>query len=478
LSTVVAGLRDVDVVLLAVYALAAGMLVASVLPASQPSSRLRAVTAGLGGLTVVASAVVATSDSRRMAGQVLRHPRAFAGGVIAFVLALGLVELALARLGRRAGIAVLAVIVAASLVLTSRLVASNEDFGAGLALPERGRVVAELTVPGSPLAGALDGANRGFLGLAEGRILRFGLRGSALTTTQVASGLGQVRGIAVSGRSLYASEIVSWPCEDPPTKPGLAVCTRDFGATKDEGELAIIRESQARISRFAIASDGSLGERETVVDRLPVVSGEHAPNGLATGPDGRVYASVGNVDGLWRAPEKLRALDRPHLDLLGTIVRLDGTKPTVFARGLRNVYGIAFGSDGRLYGTDNDGPTQVGFRGEEVDHIAQGDDFGYPKEGSSGPFTVRTRTPLWILDDVASAGIAWVDRDFPGPGLAIGSLNGLWYVPLNVEGASPRVVGKPEPIERSTGFRAVVLSLPDGRLVAGGPGPLRLIDAG
>jgi len=108
----------------------------------------------------------------------------------------------------------------------------------------------------------------------------------------------------------------------------------------------------------------------------------------------------------------------------------------VFARGLRNVYGLAFDDRGGLWGVDNDGETASGWRAEEVLHIRPGRHYGYPQEGSFGLHEIRDDLAIWHVEGVGSAGILWAGDVGLGPGLLIGScgrLDGLRLTDFNGE---------------------------------------------
>jgi hypothetical protein len=373
----------------------------------------------------------------------------------------------------------------AALVVFSRHPSLSQTGSAAPAGGRTGRAetVATFDLPGSPTGLVFRNPTTGYIALGSGQIVEFNLPRNSrrLTWNRVATDLGQLRGVAILDDQLFVTEIVSWPCPDPPAKrSGLAFCTRSTldELEDNEAELEILGKSRGRISAFSIDDDGSLGRRRTVFDDLPVVSSVHAPNGITAGPDGRVYASVGNVDGLWDDPDAVNTVRRPNLDLLGTIIRFDpsDSEPEVFARGIRNLYGLTFDEDGRLYGTDNDGPTNAGYRAEEVLQLERGRDYGYPDEGTTSRLGDRTRGPLWILDAVGSAGIEWAPRIGLRPGLIIGSLERLSYLGLETSEEGVTVATKPVALETSSEFRAIVESAGDGRLLVGGPGALRLVE--
>lgn len=172
------------------------------------------------------------------------------------------------------------------------------------------------------------------------------------------------------------------------------------------------------VVRFQVGEDGKLSDRKVVIDEIPIASDLHAVNGLAVGADGLVYLSIGGI----RSPTK----DVPNSDWLGTVVRfgLNGEDIEVFARGLRNVYDIEFDASGRLWGVDNDGPTDRGYRAEEVLQIKEGADYGYPFEGTYGNYMVRTDAPIYTYsghDVEGTAGIELAEKLGIESGVFIGA---------------------------------------------------------
>ena len=90
--------------------------------------------------------------------------------------------------------------------------------------------------------------------------------------------------------------------------------------------------------------DGQPDDVEMIVSELP--TGIHQNNGLAFGPDGKMYLTLGSTCNACRERSELSA----------TILQFnpDGTGRRVYASGLRNVYDIAFHPvDGTLFGADN-----------------------------------------------------------------------------------------------------------------------------
>jgi glucose/arabinose dehydrogenase len=102
-------------------------------------------------------------------------------------------------------------------------------------------------------------------------------------------------------------------------------------------------------------------------------------NGLAFGPDGALYVGVGALTDRLEATEE-QARSQPYATLMpleAAVLRVDTDSGavTVYARGLRNAYDVAFAADGRLFATDNGvraGP------GDRVVSVVEGGHYGWP----------------------------------------------------------------------------------------------------
>lgn len=462
--------------------------------------RLALVPATVGAGSLAAVAVVPSYRLADVADRVFGGPLRTASVFLALAVAVVFLDSLVSRIvpavvGRTVGTEgrqrLTAVVLAGALafpavglgVITSRL----ERVSAPADQRLRGDLssFASVSLPGVPMALDFDGSRSGYIALADGRILRFELTDEAplVRWRTVFSGLGQLRGAAVAGDRLLVSEIVSWPCPDPPVVEGsTGVCRPESLAG---GELRIIEESSARVIRLDIGAGGRLRNPVTVVDRLPVVNYQHAPNGLVASR-GELFLAIGNVDQLWRDPGRVTGRIHPRHDLLGTVLRFnpDGSGQRVFARGLRNIFALTVGRDGALIGVDNDGPimTRAGvqsWRGEEVVRIHEGDDLGFPVEGSFGPFSTRTRAPLWVVDVKGSAGVEWAPRAGLETGVIVGACGKVVHVRFADDGLSAAPQSKERtPVRRFgniAGCVPVVRAAPDGRVLIGTTGAELLI---
>jgi hypothetical protein len=285
-------------------------------------------------------------------------------------------------------------------------------------------IEATQALPSAPLDVELRGERDGYVSLGT-RVIHVDLPeqpSDAMTWTTVADGFTYTRGLTIVGDVLVVGDLGPLPCPEP-----YPVCKgNDVPGVDDiEGERRILEGSRGQLIAFDIELDGSLTNERVLLDNLPVANTEHGLNGIVTGPDGQIYVAIGNLDHL--PTEIAESVNQPRKELLGTVVRIspDGDNFEVFARGLRNVYGLAFDDQGNLWGVDNDGETPAGWRAEEVLHIRPGRNYGYPYEGSFGQFKVRDDFAVWHAQGTGTAGILWANELGLGPGLLIGSCGWL-----------------------------------------------------
>jgi glucose/arabinose dehydrogenase len=130
---------------------------------------------------------------------------------------------------------------------------------------------------------------------------------------------------------------------------------------------------QGRLERFAL-SGGRLADRHVVVKGLPF--GEHQQDNVVLGPDGRLYWGSGSTCDACR--------ERNPRSAAILSVRPDGSDLRVYARGLRNPYGLAFRpGTPRLYasvnGQDHLGSTRDPEPAEEVVAVYKKAFYGWPR---------------------------------------------------------------------------------------------------
>jgi glucose/arabinose dehydrogenase len=179
-----------------------------------------------------------------------------------------------------------------------------------------------------------------------------------------------------------------------------------------DGDAFYLSDS-GRVSRVDDSDgDGMYDTLLPLVENLPSLQYiDHSNNGIAIGPDRRLYIAVGATSDHGPLTEPLEA----------SILRmeLDGSNLEVFATGLRNPYDLTFAPNGDLFAVDNS-PDQLSkallyLPPEELNHIRQGYDYGFPR--AFGSFTGDTGTEKPVTEfftSVASSGIAYYAADaFP-----------------------------------------------------------------
>ncbi|HEX4977010.1 MAG TPA: PQQ-dependent sugar dehydrogenase [Nocardioides sp.] len=168
--------------------------------------------------------------------------------------------------------------------------------------------------------------------------------------------------------------------------------------------------SDNRVVRFRFA-DGRIGPPQVVIAGIPS-STIHNGGRLAFGPDGLLYISTGD------AARRELAQDRGSLG--GKILRVTPTGEVpagnpfgspVWTYGHRNVQGLAFDGDGRLWATELGEKTR-----DELNRIVRGHNYGWPVvEGGDGsgsfhdPFVTWSPTSSCSPSGLTIArGRAWV----------------------------------------------------------------------
>jgi glucose/arabinose dehydrogenase len=144
--------------------------------------------------------------------------------------------------------------------------------------------------------------------------------------------------------------------------------------------------------------DGVAEVSETVVEGLPAT--RHQTDGLAFGPDGRLYIGQGSTSDRGETG----VVDREASIL---VVERDGSDLRVFASGTRNPYDLAFfpGTD-LLFATDNGRDVPTTGVPDELNLIVDGGDYGWPGcwGAARGPACAGTLSPVAELPAHAAAG--------------------------------------------------------------------------
>ncbi|GID27602.1 PQQ-dependent sugar dehydrogenase [Paractinoplanes brasiliensis] len=208
-----------------------------------------------------------------------------------------------------------------------------------------------------------------------------------------------------------------------------------------------------RIVRFKPASDAP---PEVIFDGI-AKAGNHNGGRIAFGPDGMLYVGTGDAGDTSHSQNP----DSPN----GKILRLtpEGDpapgNPTagspVYSLGHRNVQGLAWDGNDRLFATEF-GQNDV----DEVNRIEPGRNYGWPDvEGEGGTDGGRFTNPLvtWPTSDASPSGLA-----IAGNTLYAAGLRGerLWTVPIEGDGlGEPRAI-----LEGEFGRLRTVEVAPDGSL--------------
>lgn len=198
-----------------------------------------------------------------------------------------------------------------------------------------------------------------------------------------------------------------------------------------------------RIVRFKLG-----GKARVVLKGLRSAS-IHNGGRIAFGPDGKLYAGVGDAGDT--------SLAQQPKSRNGKILRMDpdGGGVRVWSLGHRNVQGLAWDRSGRLWASEFGQNTR-----DEVNLIRRGRNYGWPEvEGtgstSGGKFTNPKVT--WATSEASPSGAAIIGRT-----LYVAALQGecVWKIPL--DGAS---AGKPTKLLSGRyGRIRTVVAAPDGTL--------------
>ncbi len=180
-----------------------------------------------------------------------------------------------------------------------------------------------------------------------------------------------------------------------------------------------------RVVRRALEGD-TLGPEEEVLTGIPV-AGHHNGGQVRFGPDGQLYVSTGD------AGDTMAAQD--PASLAGKILRLtpagdpapgNPSGTAVWSLGHRNVQGLAWDADGRLWASELGQNTW-----DELNLIEPGQNYGWPFVEGEGEVAGMTPPMLvWPTSDASPSGLA-----FWRGSLWMAGLRGerLWQVPVHPE---------------------------------------------
>ncbi len=223
-----------------------------------------------------------------------------------------------------------------------------------------------------------------------------------------------------------------------------------------------------RVSSLTVTDGLALRDEKVIVDGIPG-GPNHDGGALAFGPDELLYIGTGD------AGDGSRAADRRSLAGKILRVRPDGSTPDdnpfdgspVYSYGHRNVQGLDFDADGRLYASEH-GPT--GESGlcchDEINRVEAGRFYGWPfRAGRAGARS--DDPPVQTVDPVAESGDeTWapagivVDASGDRPSILLANLGGAALLRFAIEGSDD--LGAPEVVLRDEGrLRAAAIGPDD-----------------
>lgn len=261
--------------------------------------------------------------------------------------------------------------------------------------------------------------------------------------------LGEVPGVVHQGEGgLLGLAVRLGDCEGSSTPDPATGCSGMYAYFSASSDNRIVR-----MPLLGTAGNRSLGASTVVVDGIPK-AGNHNGGRIAFGPDGMLYVGTGD------AGNRANAQDR--MSLGGKILRLkpDGGVPednpfpgsAVWSLGHRNVQGLAWDAQGRLWASEFGQNTW-----DELNQIQAGGNYGWPEVEGVGDEPGYTNPVLsWHTDEASPSGIA-----ISGRTLYMAALRGerLWAVTLDdVPSAEALMVG-------ALGRLRDVAVAPDGRVL-------------
>jgi glucose/arabinose dehydrogenase len=222
-----------------------------------------------------------------------------------------------------------------------------------------------------------------------------------------------------------------------------------------------------RISRFRL---NAIQDQEVILSGL-ARGFIHDGGRIAFGPDGMLYAGVGDAGNTANA-QNLQSLNGKILRMTPT----GGVPPgnpfgnsLVWSLGHRNVQGLAWDAQGRMWASEFGQNTW-----DELNQIVAGGNYGWPTvEGMGNSSQFRNPAVVWTPAEASPSGLAFANNT-----LFVAALRGqrLWTVPVNADGS----VGTPvAELQGQYGRLRTVAQGPDGWLWVttsnrdgrGNPGP-------
>src|SRR5581483_1419522 len=187
---------------------------------------------------------------------------------------------------------------------------------------------------------------------------------------------------------------------------------RSLAIHPQTGDLYVVSRGQIN-ALHDTNGDGIADENRIVIQGLYDLDYMHSSNGIAFGPDGKLYIADG---GPRLRQRKKKGAAFPSYAGTILIANPDGSDLRVYASGFRNPFGLAFAADGSLYATENgEDSVQAPVHGDELNRIFEGGDYGFPDVLGDPPSDSDTIAPIVNSPaDSAPAGvIVYEAEQFP-----------------------------------------------------------------
>jgi glucose/arabinose dehydrogenase len=249
--------------------------------------------------------------------------------------------------------------------------------------------------------------------------------GTAIVTERDTGRVLTISGSGASDAKAVVTEIGRiHQVSDPDDEAGLLGVAVSPDFDKDRRLWFYVTTAEDNRVVTATYDDGRLGTVRPVLTGIPT-GWIHDGGRLEFGPDGYLYVSTGETGDADLAPDRD--------SLAGKVLRItrdgdpapgnpDPDSP-VWSWGHRNVQGLAFDDDGRLWASEFGADAY-----DELNLIAPGQDYGWPSvEGKGNEEGLVDPHLVWSTDEASPSGLAFADGR-----LWMAALRGerLWRVDL------------------------------------------------